>query len=105
MPRGRPMGALNKATRDIREAAREYTDDALKTLARLMKSGKTEQARVAAAKELLDRGYGKSTAHIEANINLLERLSPDEQQALAAALEALARDEGEDASGTARTTH
>jgi len=30
-------------------------------LARLMRSAKNEQTRVAAAKELLDRGYGKAT--------------------------------------------
>jgi hypothetical protein len=61
MPGGRPKGALNKATRDVREAARAYTPQALATIAHVMLKGKTEQARVAAARELLDRGHGKPT--------------------------------------------
>lgn len=106
MAGGRPKGALNKVTRDVREAAQEYSPAALRTLAAIMSNGKTNPAaRVAAAKELLDRAHGKATQHLEANVNLLERLSHDEQQTLAAALEAIARDKGEDAEGTPRTHH
>jgi hypothetical protein len=106
MPGGRPKGALNKVSRDVREAAMEYSDEALRTLGRIMRSCKTNpQARVAAAKELLNRAHGMPTAHLEANINLLERLNDDEQRVLAAALEAIARDKGEDVEGDGPTRH
>lgn len=57
---GRPQGAVNKATADIRVAAQEYTDEALLVLAEVMRS--TEHpaaARVSAASAILDRGHGK----------------------------------------------
>jgi hypothetical protein len=44
---------------ELRQAAREFTSDALSTLAQICKSGQSESARVAAANCLLDRGYGK----------------------------------------------
>ena len=44
----------------MRRAAQKYTSDALETLAQIMRGGESEAARVAAAKELLDRGHGKS---------------------------------------------
>jgi len=50
----------NKANRDLKEAARKYTDDALAELARIATRGESESARVSAIKELLDRGYGKA---------------------------------------------
>ena len=62
---GRPVGALNKATADIRALAQQYTDEAIKELARLATQAESEQARVAAIKELLDRGYGKSTQAVD----------------------------------------
>src|SRR5262245_3077543 len=61
---GRKPGTLNKATRELREIAREYTGEAIATLAKLMRSAESEQARVGAAKELLDRGWGKATQPI-----------------------------------------
>lgn len=56
---GRVKGTANKATRDIRAVAQVYTDEALATLAFVMRSGEPHAARVAASRELLDRGYGK----------------------------------------------
>lgn len=65
---GRPKGALNKATVDVREAAQAFTVDAIDTLARIMKADEQPAAaRVAAANSLLDRGHGKSTQPIEAS--------------------------------------
>lgn len=61
---GRQKGTPNKATADIRALAREYAPDALRELARLAGGAESEQARVSAIKELLDRGYGKSTQPI-----------------------------------------
>jgi hypothetical protein len=59
-PRGRPKGALNKATKEIKELALPYAPDAVGILAGLMRSADSSSARVAAAKELLDRAYGKA---------------------------------------------
>ena len=49
--------------RELREAARQFTDDALKTLAVICNEGQSEAARVFAACALLDRGYGKPMQH------------------------------------------
>lgn len=57
---GRPKGATNKATRELKEIAQGYAPAALKELARLSVKAESEQARVAAIKELLDRAYGKA---------------------------------------------
>lgn len=62
---GRKAGTPNKATASIREAARAYTEEAILTLAEVMRD--TEQpakARVSAANALLDRGYGKPSTVI-----------------------------------------
>lgn len=56
---GRPKGAVNKATADIREAAQLYTEAALAVLVEVMQTGDSAAARVAAANSVLDRGHGK----------------------------------------------
>lgn len=59
---GRVAGVPNKATREVREAAQQYTEQALQTLAEiLVDKEQPAAARVSAAKELLDRAHGKST--------------------------------------------
>lgn len=58
---GRKPGSINKATHEIKEAAREYSADALKRLVHLMSKAQSESAQVAACKEILDRAWGKST--------------------------------------------
>lgn len=63
---GRLKGTPNKATADIRALAQTYAPDAIATLAKIMGSEKEPApARVAAAKELIDRGYGKSVQAVE----------------------------------------
>jgi hypothetical protein len=60
---GRRPGAGRKkatVTAEIREIARQYGPEAIAELARLAKHALSEQARVAAIKELFDRGYGRS---------------------------------------------
>ena len=57
---GRPRGAPNKATAEIKELARQYSDKALAELARLMENAESEATRVAACKEILDRAYGRA---------------------------------------------
>jgi len=55
---GRPKGSLNKTTAEIRAAARQHAPGAFAELARLSKHTKSEQVRIAAIKEILDRAYG-----------------------------------------------
>ena len=60
---------MAKTPTEIRSLARAHTEGALKILAGIMnKTDAPEAARVAAAKELLDRGWGKSVQHIEAEV-------------------------------------
>jgi hypothetical protein len=56
---GRPKGVPNKINRALKEIAQQYTEDALQVLQDVMKNGDSDAARVAAAREMLDRGYGK----------------------------------------------
>lgn len=56
---GRVKGVPNKATRDIKAVAGEYTTEAVDTLVSVMRDGQSEKARVSAAKELLDRAHGR----------------------------------------------
>jgi hypothetical protein len=56
---GRPPGVPNRITRPLKELASQFGPDALQTLVSIMNEGENEQARIAAAKELLDRGYGR----------------------------------------------
>ncbi|MDR3537829.1 MAG: DUF5681 domain-containing protein [Acetobacteraceae bacterium] len=54
-PGGRP-----RALKDVEEAARAHTTDAIRTLASICKSRKApDAARVAAANALLDRAWGR----------------------------------------------
>ena len=60
---GRPAGALNRATKEqgarLAELAKTYTELAFNTLVDVAINGSSDAARVAAAKAILDRGYGK----------------------------------------------
>jgi hypothetical protein len=56
-PRGRPK--LPEDVKHVRELAREYTIEAIATLAAVMADG-SGPAKVAAANAMLDRGWGKA---------------------------------------------
>lgn len=58
---GRKKGTVNKITADVKALARIHGADAVSVLANLMKQADSDQAKISAAKELLDRGYGKAT--------------------------------------------
>ena len=74
---GRPAGAGNKATSELKlnlsELAREYTQDALRALVGVMNTSQSDSARIAAATAILDRGYGRptKTASLEVNAPLM----------------------------------
>jgi hypothetical protein len=59
-PGGRP-----KVLADVQELARQYAPAAIVELARLALKAKNETARIAAIRELLDRGYGRSRQAVE----------------------------------------
>ena len=61
-PGGRP-----KVLAELRELARSHAPAAIEELARLAIKARSEPARIAAIRELLDRGYGKSTQYIADN--------------------------------------
>ena len=61
---GRPKGSVNKASNGVREAAQKYGPEALEALIKIVRTGENENARIAAAKEILDRAYGKSIQQV-----------------------------------------
>lgn len=67
---GRQKGTPNKATADIREAAQVYTAEALKVLATVMRDSDSDAAKVAAVREILDRGHGKARQSVGIDANL-----------------------------------
>lgn len=65
-PPGRPLGATNRQPLDVKEAAKEFTADALNTLAMIMRdNNQPAAARVSAAGHILDRGHGKPKQSID----------------------------------------
>ncbi len=63
---GRKAGTPNKSTASLKTLAQAHTEAALNALVGIVAGGEgiPPAAQVAAAKELLDRGYGKSTQPI-----------------------------------------
>ena len=59
-PGGRP-----KVLGEVQELARQYAPATIVELARLALKAKNETARIAAIRELLDRGYGRSRQAME----------------------------------------
>ena len=59
-PGGRP-----KELGQVKALARQHTQEALETLAQLMKSGTPDRTRVAAAEALLDRAWGRPMQAID----------------------------------------
>lgn len=59
---GRRKGTPNIATATLKELARNHTAAAISTLVGVLAGGESipAAAQVAAAKEILDRGYGKA---------------------------------------------
>ena len=64
---GRTKGTPNKATAEIKALAMQYTEAAMKELGRIAVKGTSEAARVAAIKEIFDRGYGRAIQSISSD--------------------------------------
>jgi hypothetical protein len=91
-PGGRP-----KELGHVRDLAREHTDEAIRTLASIMRDDKEPApARVRAAEALLDRGWGRAetTANVKVPTNVRD-LSTEELLALIADYEATGDERGE----------
>jgi hypothetical protein len=71
-------GGRSKAQIDVRNAAREYTQEAIDTLVLVMRNGKPSEAAMA-ANSLLDRAWGKPRQEVEISGALqVEDLTDDE---------------------------
>lgn len=62
-PGGRP-----KVMGDVQELARQHAPTVIVELARLALKAKSETARIAAIRELLDRGYGRPRQAMEVSV-------------------------------------
>lgn len=89
-PGGKPKGH-----EELRELARSYTVEAVKTLGTIMKNAKVAaSSRVTAATVLLERGWGKPVQTVEVKRTPFDELTPAEIRAIGEALETVAGDEG-----------
>ncbi len=57
---GRQKGTPNKVSNEARQLAGVHGPDAIERLAWLLKNGEPHAVQVSAARELLDRAYGKA---------------------------------------------
>ncbi|AMA38832.1 TPA: hypothetical protein P7236_006391 [Pseudomonas aeruginosa] len=63
---GRPKGSRNKLTADIKAVAQSFGEEGIMHLVEIARNGDAPPAaRVAAVKEILDRGYGKAKQPLE----------------------------------------
>lgn len=86
---GRVAGTPNKATADVRALASEHGPDAVRRLAHLMQHAESEAAQVSAAKELLDRAYGRPAQAIHHSGSIardVRELSDEELTAIASTI-------------------
>jgi hypothetical protein len=65
---GRPPGSKQKVTPEIKAMAQKHCPEALEMIVQLAQNAENESTRLAAAKELLDRGYGKSRQVVDADL-------------------------------------
>jgi hypothetical protein len=85
---GNPAGRPRKAIGDLSASARKYSQLALQTIVDICLYANADRDRLTAAKELLDRGFGKSLQPIDMLLmgKKLAELSTDELLTLNARL-------------------
>ena len=93
---GNPGGRSRRHIGDLSREARRYASLAVSTLVKICRNG-MERNRLVAARELLDRGYGRPIQMIDASILMkkLSELSPEELAGLEARLLTAATADGE----------
>ncbi len=85
---GRPPGVPNKVTASVREAAQVFSDEAVNTLAAIMKNDKAPAvARIAASNAILDRAHGRPHQSIEVDGGPVVAADPAALIALSEAME------------------
>lgn len=62
---GRKKGTPNKATAEVKALAMEHTPAAIRGLAKLAKTARSEMVRVAAWREILDRAVGRPAQSVD----------------------------------------
>lgn len=62
---GRVKGTLNKSTAEVKALAQQHGPKALERLVWLAENADNQATQVSACKEILDRGYGKSTQAVQ----------------------------------------
>jgi|688.fasta_scaffold36620_4 hypothetical protein len=85
-PLGRPKKVLTpeqlfeeSVKRDLKSAAKEFSAEALMTLVDIMRNPKaSDQHRINAATQLLDRGHGKPQNQTEITVGVYDRFSESE---------------------------
>jgi hypothetical protein len=84
---GNPSGRPRQHIGDLSREARRYAQLALSTLVQICRKG-MERNRLVAARELLDRGYGRPIQMVDATVltKKLNELTPDELASLEARL-------------------
>jgi hypothetical protein len=96
-PGGRPKGIAAKA--------REHTDRAIEVLVEGMESG-DERIRIAAAREIIDRGYGKPLTMTADVTNRIEDFDDESLDAALSVLRAVIDSSEQDGTGeAAKTAH
>ena len=71
---GRAKGTSNKTTADIKALAQVHAVVAIAELARLATKSDSDAARVAAIKEILDRGYGKPKQSLDVDAEVRAKI-------------------------------
>jgi hypothetical protein len=81
---GNPGGRAKKAVGDLAAEARLYARLAIDTIVKICAEAKADRDRLAAARELLDRGFGRSVQAIDLVLmgRKITELSKDELLAL-----------------------
>ena len=67
---GRTAGTPNKATAEIKSIAGVHSAETIEILINIARNADSDAAKVAACRELLDRGHGKASQHLDVNANI-----------------------------------
>jgi len=101
---GRQKGTPNRVTAEIKAAFQKHGDELVEALLALTKD-KDPRVRLGAIQAALDRGWGKATQQIEAELSVYDSLSLAEKQALLEIIDGIIDGDEEGASGGPALTH
>jgi len=90
---GRPKGAANRVTAEMRRSARAYSDEALDMLVELMRGG-DKRVSLSAAQEILNRAWGRPGAALEEEVDHRGQLETQSEEVLDERIRELIRQTG-----------